>query len=213
MTIARKDIRLVFPTPVFRFDIAADVAREIDAPFLAALGAALDLANVPAHAMHQTQTDLHLSPRFERFCGVALNVVRGASLACGWQDADYLMTGLWLNASGRHVVHRSHFHPNNFFSGVYYVRVAPGGDQIAFEDPRPQAPMMRVPGPQGTFMYDQYMERVRDGALVLFPSWLRHHVPANESDVVRISAAFNFMVRGYAERHAAPEWQGNLRLP
>ena len=212
MTVARKDIRLVFPTPVFRFDLEAGTAAAIDAAFLAALGESIDLAAVPEHGLYQTQTDLHLSPRFERFREAAMNAVRSASIACGWQDADYAMTGLWLNASGRRVAHRSHFHPNNIFSGVYYVRVAEGGDQITFEDPRPQAPMTRIPGKAGTFMYDSYAERVRNGALVLFPSWLRHYVPANDSAIVRISAAFNFMVRGFAERHAAPEWNGNIRI-
>jgi hypothetical protein len=49
--------------------------------------------------------------------------------------------------------------------------------------------------------------------MVLFPSWLRHFVPPSESDEPRISASFNFMVRGFAEDHAGTEWQGNLKLP
>jgi len=213
VTIVRKDIRLVFPTPIFRYDVAPEVAKEIEDSFLGAIAEVLDLARLAPAQLVQTQTDLHRSPRYQRLCGIALNAVRGAALACGWKDADYLMTGLWLNVSTRGHGHRSHTHPNNIFSGVYYLRVAEGANKISFEDPRGQASMVRMKGEKTTFMYDTYSEKVRNGAMVLFPSWLRHFVPANESDEPRISASFNFMVRGFAEDHSNPEWQGNLKLP
>jgi hypothetical protein len=38
-----------------------------------------------------------------------------------------------------------HQHPNNFLSGVYYVRTHPGADTINFHDPRNQSGIIRPP--------------------------------------------------------------------
>ena len=42
--------------------------------------------------------------------------------------------------------------------------------------------------------------------MVLFPSWLRHNVPANDGQTERISIAFNLMFKDFAETLAAPMW-------
>ena len=47
-----------------------------------------------------------------------------------------------MNAPG--AAHGLHSHPNNFLSGVYYVRVPSGGDTINFHDPRSQDTAKRV---------------------------------------------------------------------
>jgi uncharacterized protein (TIGR02466 family) len=45
------------------------------------------------------------------------------------------------------------------------------------------------------------------GRMVIFPSWLRHHVPSNESTTERVSIAFNLMFTDFAETLAAPRWK------
>ena len=49
----------------------------------------------------------------------------------------------------------------------------------------------------------------RPGRMVMFPSWLRHHVPSNESTTERISIAFNLMFTNYAETLAMPRWKAS----
>jgi uncharacterized protein (TIGR02466 family) len=46
----------------------------------------------------------------------------------------------------------------------------------------------------------------KSGRIVLFPSWLRHNVPANNGDTDRISIAFNLMFTNFAETLSAPMW-------
>ena len=56
----------------------------------------------------------------------------------------------------------------------------------------------------------------KEGRLVMFPSWLRHHVPANDGTTERISIAFNLMFEQFAETMAAPMWNptaGNKPQP
>jgi hypothetical protein len=45
------------------------------------------------------------------------------------------------------------------------------------------------------------------GRMVIFPSWLRHHVPSNQGATERISISFNLMFTNFAETLAAPRWK------
>jgi ectoine hydroxylase-related dioxygenase (phytanoyl-CoA dioxygenase family) len=47
---------------------------------------------------------------------------------------------------------------------------------------------------------------VRDGTLLLFPSYLAHSVDANTSEEERISVSFNVMFSSFAERLSKPLW-------
>ena len=47
------------------------------------------------------------------------------------------------------------------------------------------------------------------GRMVIFPSWLRHHVPSNEGSRERISISFNLMFTNFAETAAAPRWKAS----
>ena len=40
------------------------------------------------------------------------------------------ITGCWATVLAKGAVHKVHSHPNNFLSGVYYVRTRPGADTI-----------------------------------------------------------------------------------
>ena len=53
---------------------------------------------------------------------------------------------------------------------------------------------------------------VAEGDLVVFPSWLFHSVPPNKSEQNRISIAFNFMFRNFADVISPPGWQGRVKL-
>ena len=112
---------------------------------------------------------------------------------------------LFRSAPGR--AHPAHSHPNNFLSGVYYVQTQAGADAVNFHDPRPQAAVIRPPVTALTAdNTDQVVVPVKDGALLLFPSWLVHSVDANQSSKERISLSFNMMFPDYPEVISTPMW-------
>ena len=81
-----------------------------------------------------------------------------------------------------------HSHPNNFLSGVYYLRTPAGADTINFHDPRPQTGVIRPPVQALTAENtDQVVVRVEDGTLLLFPAYLAHSVDANASTEERVT--------------------------
>ena len=73
---------------------------------------------------------------------------------------------------------------------------------INFHDPRPQTEIIKPPVTELTAENtDQVVVKVRNGTLVVFPSWLVHSVDANRSDETRLSISFNVMFSAYAEKY------------
>jgi uncharacterized protein (TIGR02466 family) len=100
-----------------------------------------------------------------------------------------------------------HQHPNNFLSGVYYVRTHPGADTINFHDPRVQSGIIRPPVVELTAENtDQVVVRVKDGAMLVFPAYLQQSVDASASEAERISISFNIMFSSFTKSLSKPLW-------
>ena len=53
---------------------------------------------------------------------------------------------------------------------------------------------------------DQVVVRVKNGALLIFPSYLQHSVDANMSGKERMSISFNIMFSSFTEKLSRPLW-------
>ena len=108
----------------------------------------------------------------------------------------FSITDMWSNVLKPGETHRPHTHSNNILSGVYYVE-AQQTSGIIFSDPRPQAGVIQPDVTKqhidnaSVIKYDSATNR-----MILFPSWLQHYVPINETKSNRISIAFNIMLKG-----------------
>ena len=112
-----------------------------------------------------------------------------------------------MNAPG--AAHGLHSHPNNFLSGVYYVRVPNGGDTINFHDPRSQTGILRPPVVELTAdNTDQVVVRVARARSCCSPRGCRIRWNANRGDRGPISVSFNIMLSDYTVQLSAPLWQG-----
>ncbi len=104
------------------------------------------------------------------------------------------LDSLWVNILKPGGVHTGHIHPHSVLSGTVYVTVPPGAGALKLEDPR--LPLMMAAPPRTadapetarTFVY----LRPEAGALILWESWLRHEVTANQGKAERISISFNY---------------------
>lgn len=95
----------------------------------------------------------------------------------------------WANVHDHGGFNTQHLHPNNTFSGTYYLRVPEGAGPIVFKDPR-YASLMN---PLGTATESAILPK--EGQLIIFPSWLEHRVELNQSQDARVSVAFNVALR------------------
>lgn len=53
---------------------------------------------------------------------------------------------------------------------------------------------------------DQVVVRVKDGTLLVFPSYLHHSVDANASGETRVSLSFNLMFSTFTAALSKPLW-------
>ena len=117
------------------------------------------------------------------------------------------ITGCWATVLPKGAGHKAHCHPNNYLSGVYYVRTHMGANTINFHDPRPQAGVIRPPVVELTAENtDQVVVSVTNGTLLLFPSYLEHSVDASLSEQERVSISFNLMFSSFTENLSKPLW-------
>ena len=89
-----------------------------------------------------------------------------------------------------------HQHGNSTISGAYYVRAPKNSGDIVFYDPRP-APVYTYPKAINPNFLNAQVNGIspKEGALVLFPSYLDHSVNENLSNDERIVISFNITIQ------------------
>tara|TARA_X000000950_G_scaffold52671_2_gene62431 strand:- start:4483 stop:5079 length:597 start_codon:yes stop_codon:yes gene_type:complete len=89
-----------------------------------------------------------------------------------------------------------HQHGNSTISGAYYVRAPMNSGDIVFYDPRP-APIFSHPNVVSPNLLNAQVNGIspKEGALVLFPSFLDHSVNENKSNEERMVVSFNIIIQ------------------
>ena len=206
--IEASDVIPMFPTMVWKLQLRAKLHEAIDAKILAALATIRRDAPelVPGQGWQSDQT-LHEREDFRDLVSCVNSAAKSVLrfLRIGYDAFE--ITGCWANVLAKGAAHKAHSHPNNFLSGVYYVRTQPGTDTINFHDPRNQTGIIRPPVVELTAENtDQVVVSVKDGTLLIFPSYLQHSVDTNLSEEERISISFNIMFSAFTENLSKPLW-------
>ncbi|MGI9265217.1 MAG: 2OG-Fe(II) oxygenase family protein [Gammaproteobacteria bacterium] len=201
----------LFPTYVWATQLKRSAFEPINADILGRLDKIQSAQPELAQAgQWQTAQDLHKHPELKGLTDVIGLAVKEICDSMTLIYDRFDITACWANVSHKGFPHRQHIHPNNYLSGAYYVRTAPGADSINFHDPRPQAGMIAPPArDQNRSNPDMITLDVREGMLALFPAWLLHSVNPNLSDEIRVSVAFNIMFPSFGTKMAGPLWQGD----
>ncbi|WP_193367248.1 TIGR02466 family protein [Pelagibius marinus] len=197
-----------FPTLVWRQELPPARAEAANNRLLAAIDK--QLTPRPAQTAGvgwQTAQDLHLQPAFADLAKVIVEAGEAALKSIEAEHNGLTITGCWANVNPPEARHRAHTHPNNFLSGVYYVRAPQGGNHISFTDPRVQCAVMQPRYRKDNVLNASVINlEVADGVMILFPSWLQHDVRRNASNEERVTIAFNLMLNDYIETISPPIW-------
>ena len=104
------------------------------------------------------------------------------------------MSDCWVNIMPPMAAHSLHLHPLSFISGTYYVSAPRGCPGLKFEDPRLDRFMAAPPklASARAARRTHVTYPAEAGRVILFESWLRHEVAANQVADERISISFNF---------------------
>ena len=94
----------------------------------------------------------------------------------------------WASVYRKHDQHGTHNHPNSLLAGTYYPLTGPDSSPIMLEAPW-----------DGMIMHDtlpakdhSFVVKPNIGDMIMWPSWLKHRVPAQKTDEPRIAISFNF---------------------
>lgn len=207
--LQNSDVYSLFPTLVWKLQLPTKIVANQNPVIIKAIKKINpELDDIEAATSWQSHQSLHEYTELDQ---VMLCISRAAHKILRFLnigDVDIEVTGCWANVCAAGASHRIHSHPNNYLSGVYYVRVPPGANTINFHDPRPQASIIRPPVTRLTSQNtDQVVVEVTDGTLLLFPSYLLHSVDPNDSSEFRISISFNLMFSQFAEKLSKPLWE------
>ena len=155
----------------------------------------------------QSEQTLHRREEFRELAACVRDAAKSILRFLRIGHEPFEITGCWATLLAKGAAHKAHTHPNNFLSGVYYVRTRPGADTINFHDPRNQTAVIRPPVVElSAENTDQVVVRVTNGTLLMFPSYLEHSVDANASEDERISVSFNIMFSSFTENLSRPLW-------
>lgn len=204
----------LFPTFVWRTRLKPEQAARINGRIIAKLKQlTADHPELPPGGKWQTDQTLHELEELSELVAIIHGAARGVVEFMKLVYTSLEITGCWANISAPGARHKAHTHPNNFLSGVYYVKTPKHADTITFDDPRPQSniicPENREAGEENA---GQMFLTAAEGGMILFPAWLPHSVGENKSSEIRISIAFNLMFTEFGERMSRPKWQGNVSL-
>ena len=206
--VEASDVIPMFPTLVWKTQLKAEFHDPMDARILAMLeGARRNLPEIGPDRGWQSDQALHEREELRDLVSRVRHVTKGILRFLRVGNDVFEITGCWATVLAKGAAHKVHSHPNNFLSGVYYVRTQPGADTINFHDPRNQASVIRPPVVELTAENtDQVVVRVSNGTLLLFPSYLEHSVDANMSEEKRVSISFNIMFSSFTEKLSKPLW-------
>ena len=206
--IENSDVFSLFPSLVWKTQLRADVHEPIDASALGLLHSLRQgLPELKTGEAWQSGHALHGREELRELCNCVSRAAASVLQFLKISDEALEITGCWANVSAPGAAHRAHSHPNNYLSAVYYVRTWPGADTINFHDPRSQAGVIRPPVTELTGANtDQVVVRVKNGTLLVFPSYLHHSVDANASGETRVSVSFNLMFSAFTAALSKPLW-------
>lgn len=206
--IKSTDVLSIFPTFVWKVQLRAKFYEEVNKSILTALNRMRRRSSelTPGKAWQSNQ-EIHKLEEFRDFILYVNDTVKTALQFLKIDYDAFEITGCWVNINAPGTSHRIHSHPNNFLSGVYYVQTQTGAGTINFHDPRIQTNIIRPPVTKLTAgNTDQVVVSVRNGTLLVFPSYLQHSVDPNKSDEERISVSFNIMFSSFTENLSKPLW-------
>ena len=156
-----------------------------------------DENNYPGYTSYASLSDLTWrSPFFEELKNLLDLHVKTfvEELDFDLEGRNLKLEDLWINILSEGGNHSAHLHPNSVISGTTYISLPSGTSAIKFEDPRHS---MMMAAPSRIKDAKEYLKpfiyiNPSVGDVLLWESWLRHEVPANNSSEERISISFNY---------------------
>ncbi len=173
------------------------------------------------YPLYQSVQELQLKPDFNFILRDIFSACRSFEGETNIEVDKFEVSMMWSNIYRKGGHNPEHFHPNSFLSGIICVsdpicdkarkqNQSYGG--TTFYSPINQnfviVPTTKKEG--SPYYTPTIVPIIKEGSLVLFPSWLRHaatpYPGVEETDNFRITLSFNIMLRGDAGKKSQLTW-------
>tara|TARA_B100001057_G_scaffold212833_1_gene213165 strand:+ start:1337 stop:1930 length:594 start_codon:yes stop_codon:yes gene_type:complete len=145
---------------------------------------------------HSKDFDLN-DKEIQSFISFILPSIEKVIADMNWEKQKQLtkIDNMWAIINFGGSANARHQHGNSTISGAYYVKAPKKSGDIVFYDPRPAA-VYSYPSITNPNILNAQVNSItpKEGALVLFPSYLDHSVNENISGSERIVVSFNIKI-------------------
>ena len=191
---------LLFPTPVWTIQL--DSHKNINEKMYEFIKSNQKKDNIgisKSNVKGWHSKDFDLNEKIpQSFISFILPAIEQVMVDMNWDKQKQIakINNMWaiINTGGS--ANLRHQHGNSTISGAYYVRAPRDSGDIIFYDPRP-APVYSHPNVVNPNILNAQVNGItpKEGALVLFPSYLDHSVNENQSKEERIVISFNIRIQ------------------
>ena len=202
MQVEDQALTLCFATPIWRFGFSEfEAVNTVILENLDRLGwDTLDARQrTIVHAAHTFSEDRFVTVEEIPAIGIILEYFVKSCNAIArernWdiREQEVSLRNYWVHATPPGEVTQYHDHKPGLLSGVYYVDKPENSGDLVFVDVNPYheyGPAV-LPGTTDPIARTEITMPADSGTMLVFPSWLPHKVPRNDSDRRRVSVSFN----------------------
>ena len=191
---------LLFPSPVWTLTL--DNHKEVNERIYKYIKSAqnkdqLGINKSNVKGWHSKDFDLE-DEAPQNFITFILPAIEQVMIDMNWEREKQTVkiNNMWAIVNTGGSANLRHQHGNSTISGAYYVRAPENSGDIVFYDPRPAAVYSHPNVTKPNLLNAQVNGiKPKEGALVLFPSYLDHSVNENLSNSERIVVSFNIRVQ------------------
>lgn len=142
----------------------------------------------------QSDSLIHLNDNFLFLDDI--NDMIGVCLSSLNVNKDMTLSTMWANVNYPGSYNLKHVHPVSSLSGVLYVKFPTNSGNLVFNCGNEYEKFNFCESVDESFLNDNnagttYEVLPKVGTMVIFPSYLSHHVEVNKSNELRISISFN----------------------
>jgi len=159
------EVRRLFPTFVWKAQLRPEVYEPLNALILGRLEAMRrERPPLQQGETWQSKHGLHGLPEFRSLVSCIHTAAEGVLEFLRIGSSELRITGCWANVSAPGGGHRTHTHPNNFLSGVYYgqVRLRTGKKLVEVDSRPSDAIALRIATMVPIFVAEHVLEEVAD---------------------------------------------------
>ena len=197
--MAVKSIDRLFPTTVTIFDNVLEL-EYIDSMLEDIIDSSKKVGR-KTNWQSNHNPNLHEHPKYKPLGKKVLELSKEYIEDLKFEFDDHYITGMWSNILKPGEFPSPHTHSNNLVSGVFYLQTNDNSPAITFLDPRPQSSVLQPQAKEyNIFNSTMFFYPAKVNRMILFPSWLEHYVPQNDTKFSRVSIAFNVMLKGQVGR-------------